>query len=68
MDLPEVASAARLSLRPGDRLVLSVAQRLSDYEFESLNEQVKTWGLPDGVKIIILEQGMSLEVLAREES
>jgi hypothetical protein len=68
MTLPEVATAARLSLRPGDRLVLSFDYRLDDASFDAVTEQVKTWGLPEDVKVIILDQGQSLQVLAREDS
>ena len=68
MELPEVATAARLSLRPGDRLVLTFDARLTPEEYDTLSVQVKDWGLPDDVKVIVLEGGATLQVLAREDS
>jgi hypothetical protein len=66
--MQDVASVERLTLRSGDRIVLNVNRRVSNAEFNELQKHVKdTWGLPEGVKVIILEEGMSLEVLAREE-
>lgn len=65
-DLPEVAKVERLTLRPGDRLVLTVDHQLDDYEFRNLTEQAREWardlGLPEG-GVIILEAGLSLQVL-----
>jgi hypothetical protein len=68
MHLPEVGTVERLSLRPGDRLVLTVPHPLDQAEFDSLWSAVATWGMPEGVKVIILDSGMSLQVLAREDS
>lgn len=68
MELPEVAAAARLSLRPGDRLVLSFAERLDMAQYERLSQDVKGWGLPEDVKVIILDGGATLQVLSREDS
>jgi hypothetical protein len=66
--LAEVESAARLSLRPGDRLVLSFPQRLSEQEFDSVRDLItETWDLPDGVGVIILDSGATLQVVARED-
>jgi hypothetical protein len=68
MELPEVATAARLSLRPGDRLVLTFARPLTDAGYHSVLSQVKTWNLPEDVKVIVLDSGADLKVLAREDS
>jgi hypothetical protein len=62
VELPDVAKIERLSLKPGDRLVLSVDHRLSDAEFAWLTESVRAWDLPEG-SVIILEGGLSLQVL-----
>ena len=66
MELPEVAKIERLSLKPGDRLVLTVDHMLVDAEFDKLREQTRKWardlGLPEG-GVIILESGLSLQVL-----
>lgn len=62
MELPDVATIERLSLRPGDRLVLSYDYQLSDAEFAGIKRQVSTWGLPEG-SVIILDSGSRLQVL-----
>ena len=66
MKLPGVAKIERLSLQPGDRLVLTVDRRLDDEEFQVLCERTRAWvrslGLPDG-GVIVLEAGVSLQVL-----
>jgi hypothetical protein len=62
MEFPDVAKIERLSLRPGDRLVLSVDHLLDDAELAGLREGVRAWGLPEG-SVIILEAGLSLQVL-----
>jgi hypothetical protein len=62
MEFPDVAKIERLSLRPGDRLVLSVDHPLDDVELTELAEGVRGWGLPEG-SVIILEAGLSLQVL-----
>jgi hypothetical protein len=61
-DIPDVARVERLSLRPGDRLVLTVARSLDDAEFCALREQVGALGFPEG-SVLILDSGMSLQVL-----
>jgi hypothetical protein len=61
---PEVA---RLELRPGDRLVLSYAACLTDEQVGRLHDEVEAWWLPEGVQVIILDGGASLQVLARED-
>jgi hypothetical protein len=67
MKLPRgIAKVERLSLQPGDRLVLTVDRRLDDEEFQEMCERTRAWvrslGLPDG-GVIVLEAGMSLQVL-----
>lgn len=66
--VPEVAGVKRLSLRPGDRLVLSVEQRLTDEDYARLRDDVNGWGLPEGVKVIVLDGGSKLQVLVREDA
>jgi hypothetical protein len=66
MELPDVAKVERLSLKPGDRLVLTADHPLDEHEFHALTEQMRAWardlGLPEG-GVIILEAGLSLQVL-----
>jgi len=66
-EIPHVESVERLSLRPGDRIVLTSASRLDDEQFAELSQHIKSWGLPEDVKVIILEAGLSLQVLSRED-
>ena len=68
MNLPEVAKVERLSLRPGDRLVLSFDCRVSDEESDAILAEARAWGLPEGTKVIILDRGQSLQVLSRDDS
>ena len=67
MRLPRgIAKVERISLQPGDRLVLTADRRLDDEEFQVLCERTRAWvrslGLPDG-GVIVLEAGVSLQVL-----
>ena len=66
MELPDVARVERLSLRPGDRLVLTCDHQLDDREWHVLSERMGAWarevGLPKG-GILILDAGMSLQML-----
>lgn len=62
MELPDVATIERLSLRPGDRLVLSFDYQLDDTMFAALKEYVRGWGLPEG-SVIIIDSGARLQVL-----
>jgi hypothetical protein len=62
VDLPEVARVERLTLRPGDRVVVTVERHLTDAEFGDLRAQVRGWGLPEG-SVIIVSGGMTLSVL-----
>jgi hypothetical protein len=65
-ELPDVAKVERLSLKPGDRLVLSVDHCLSDEEYHEITGRMDEWaraaGLPEG-GFLILEAGQSLQVL-----
>lgn len=66
--IPDPATVERLTLRPGDRLVLNHKNRLTDVEYIKVIKYIEEhWGLPDGVKVIIMDGGDSLQVLAREE-
>lgn len=60
--LDEVVEAARLTLAPGDRIVLTVPGYLTDEQFDDL---LKRWrqNVPD-VPVIIAEGGMTLSKLS----
>ena len=60
--LPEVTEVQRLELKPGDRIVVRVADRLSMRVADILRTRVSEW-LPPGVEVLILDQGMTLEVV-----
>ena len=61
--LPEVTDVQRLTLKPGDRITVRVAQRLTAQQGGILLMQLRArLGLPDDVPIAILDDGMSLEV------
>jgi len=66
MELPDVAKAERLSLRPGDRLVLTADHPMDEFEFhvfcERAREMARDLGLPEG-GVIVLDSGVSLQVL-----
>lgn len=66
MELPDVAKVERLSLQPGDRLVVSASHPLDDFEWHVLCERLRDWardaGLPEG-SVLVLEAGLSLQVL-----
>ena len=67
-DLPEVAKVERLTLRAGDRLVVTVDHPMDEYEFHALTERLRAWLRSAGVteidgRVLILEAGVSLQVL-----
>lgn len=63
MRLPDVTDAQRLALRPGDRLVIRVADRLSRADASALMSAVRAWAGPD-VPILILHNGTVLDVVS----
>jgi hypothetical protein len=68
MEFPDVAKVERLSLRPGDRLVLTVDHQLDEEEFGQLAKRMNAWlrsaGVPEAEgRVLILEAGVSLQVL-----
>lgn len=63
MNLPEVTEVQRLTVKPGDRLILRTDAKLSAAVAAALLEQVRArLGLPDDVRVVILDCGMSVEV------
>jgi len=62
-ELPEITDVQRLTLKPGDRIVVRSPERLSPATAELVLERVRTiLRLPDDVPVLLLADGMSLEV------
>jgi hypothetical protein len=59
---PEITEAQRLTLKPGDVLVLHVKGRISDEQVAMIRSRLLPL-LPDGVQAMVLDQGTSLEVV-----
>ncbi|WP_412063981.1 hypothetical protein [Rhizobium sp. SYY.PMSO] len=61
MDIEDVR---RIEFRPGDRLVLRVKGRLSAEMFERIKRILEAFA--PGVPVLVLDDGMSLDVLSGE--
>lgn len=60
----EITDVQRLTLKPGDRLVVRTGEKLSPEVAATLREHLHGWlGLPDDVRIVVLDSGVSLEVV-----
>lgn len=61
--LPEVTEVQRLTLSPGDRIVVRVPGRLDKMMAAYVTNQVRRGlRLPDSVPVLVLDDGASLEV------
>ncbi len=60
-DLPEITEVERITLKPGDRLAVRVAGRLTPQQADMIKERVTA--LWPGVPVLILDGGTSLEVV-----
>lgn len=61
----ELEGVRRLDLRPGDRCVLHVSRDLSEIQAGSI---ARAWeGFAPGVKLLVLQHGMTLTVLGKDE-
>ncbi len=62
--LPEISEVQRLTLKPGDRIIVRTPQRLdmntADYVERSVRARLQ---LPDDVPVLLLPDGMSLDVV-----
>ncbi len=64
MMLPEITEVQRLTVKPGDRLVLRTDAKLAADTAAYLLERVRhRLDLPDDVRVVILDSGMSVEVV-----
>lgn len=64
--LLDVAEVERLTLGPGDMLVLKVPVRLADDDFAEIGNRLRA-ALPPGTKILVLEAGLDISVLRERE-
>lgn len=65
MDLPGVAEVRRIDLRPGDRLVITLAHELDDQEFDKLRQDVRA-AFGEAIPVVVLSPGMDLTVIGPE--
>lgn len=64
MNLPEITDVQRLILKPGDRLIVRTGAKLDTATAARMLEVVRArLGLPDDVRVVILDSGMSMEVV-----
>jgi hypothetical protein len=64
VNLPEITDVQRLTVKPGDRLVIRAAAKLDAATAAHLLERVRVGlGLPDDVHVVVLDSGMSVEVV-----
>jgi hypothetical protein len=60
----EITDVQRLTLKPGDRLVVRVPDRLDAATADHLHERIRAQlDIPDDVRVTILDRGMSMEVV-----
>lgn len=62
MELPAIAEVKRLTLHPGDRLVVNLDRQPSDMEVHQLKLRLQAI-LGDDVPVLVLSPGIDLEVL-----
>jgi hypothetical protein len=64
MTLPEIAEVQRLTVNPGDRLIVRAPAKLDAATAAHLIERLRAGlDLPDDVRVVILDGGMSVEVV-----
>ena len=66
-DVPGVHEVRRLVLRPGDKLVVRVDTYPDEAELAKMRESLRAV-LGDEVPILIVEQGIDLEVISADPS
>lgn len=60
----EISDVQRLALKPGDRIIVRMPARIDRAGAELVERQVRArLGLPDEVPVLVLPEGMSLEVV-----
>lgn len=61
----ELESISRLEIKPGETLVVRVDLRLSQAEALDVKRRIQPH-LPDGVKLLVVGEGVDLQVVARD--
>lgn len=60
----EITDVQRLTLKPGDRLIVRTAARLDAATADRVLEIIRArLGVPDDAYVVILDSGMSVEVV-----
>jgi hypothetical protein len=60
----DITEVRRLTLKPGDVLVVRTDEKLSPETLAALRKYLHSWlDLPDDVRVLILDGGASLEVV-----
>jgi hypothetical protein len=64
MNLPEITEVQRLTLKPGDRIVIRADQVLTNQQAHELTQMARVrLRLPEDAPLFVLGKGMSLEVV-----
>jgi hypothetical protein len=64
MTLPEITEVQRLTVKPGDRLIIRTDEKLRADTAAYLLDRVRHGlDLPDDVHVVVLDSGMSVEVV-----
>lgn len=64
MSLPEITDAERLTLRPGDALVIRFQQRIRSDDAKAIEERVRViLRLEDSTPVLILDGDARVEVM-----
>jgi hypothetical protein len=60
----EITDVQRLAVKPGDRLIVRTSEKLQPGVAAGLLEVIRArLGIPDDVRVVILDCGMSVEVV-----
>lgn len=57
----------RLTVSPGECVVISCEQALTQDMARAIKDYARA-GLPDGVSVLVLDRGLSLKVVAKQDS
>lgn len=64
---PEVTEIKRLTIRPGDRIIITCDKPLDEYEHETIRDRCREiLALPDDIPLLVLPGGMDLKVAGPE--
>jgi hypothetical protein len=68
-DLPEITAVERLTLRPGDALVIRFPGPIDPRQFDRITEAVRVrLKLDDAIPVLVLDSGVSVEVIEAPKS